>query len=453
VAKKKKTQAGVDKNLDILCHLAREMQTQGPSDFPGPKDDSVTAFVMTQSMSSLSGDFDDAFRGIVDGLSLVEHIKSRYTRAAVSSLCWSFLFREGDRVIDPESREAGDHFASRVKAARVSLRKTLCDVPMTSWKVFLGIEGFGELDGSGWDFGGVKFLPSKEANLLLAQELDSATKPNQRDSNESIKIENSILEDQEKSFGKRTVGIVTVDACENKAAQHLAERKLQTVLDCINFLASLVGSRGMYAVVLQGVGLRSYSHIPVVGPGGSGSISTHLGPRNIMADLHPDILTEKLDSELIDTVDKLAQNAGPNEIEERILRAIQWEGRAGVEHRPEEAFLWHAISLEVLLLGQNSKGELNYRLSLYIAHLLSSDPHLREVARNDIKRFYNARSQIVHNGHYEIADIEEQKLGRYARKCIIQILWDHFKGNLFADKSLDDWLSDKLLGFPDENAE
>ena len=210
VAKKKKTEAGVDKNLDTLCYLAKEMQAQGPTAFPGPKDDSVTAFVMTQSMSSLSGDFEDVFREIVDGLSLVEHIKSRYTRAAVSNLCWNFLFRESDRVIDQESRKVGDDFDSRVKAAKVGLRKTLCDVPMTSWTVFLGVEGFGEIDSSGWEFGGVKFLPSRDANLFLAQKLDIVMRPAQRDNPKSIEFNDFVLKDHEKSGGKRTVAVVTI---------------------------------------------------------------------------------------------------------------------------------------------------------------------------------------------------------------------------------------------------
>jgi len=437
---------------EIRGKLAESMQRRGPSDFPGPKDDRETAFVMTKSMEGLWGEFDDRFREIVDGLSLAKQIESRYTRAAVSKLCWKFLFGEGEGVIDPELREVDGPFATQVNAAKRTLRQTLLDAEVTSWKVFLGVDGFGELDGNGWEFGGVKFLPSREAKLLLGQELDRAVDPAQRDSRMSIRFIDHALKTQEDSWGKTTVGVVTINACEKGAALHLAERDLQRVLDCINFLASFVGRRGMYAVVLQGTGLRSRSQASVVEHRGSNRMSAHCWPFDIVGDVHPDMLAKQIETGLVGAVDKLLQNTNSGGIENRLLRAIQWEGRSAIEHRAEEAFLWHAVSLEALLLPRNSEGELTYRLSLYVAYVLASDPHRRAEIKKDIREFYNARSQIVHNGHYEIADIEEKKFGRYAKSCILRILWDHSEESLFANKTLDDWLSDKILGVPDVNS-
>ena len=68
-------------------------------------------------------------------------------------------------------------------------------------------------------------------------------------------------------------------------------------------------------------------------------------------------------------------------LQDRILSALQWAGRAAVEERREEAFLLYAIAIESLLLGGKSHVEVTERLAVRGAHLLSGDPKARENVR------------------------------------------------------------------------
>jgi hypothetical protein len=135
-----------------------------------------------------------------------------------------------------------------------------------------------------------------------------------------------------------------------------------------------------------------------------------------------------------------------NEIEERIISAMQWAGRATVEDRNEEAFLLYAIALESLIMERGPSAELNFRLIHRIAHLLGTDFESRKNIRERTKELYKIRSKIVHTGSFEVSDSDLQYMRLFTKECIARILTGKEFETFEQDQQLIDWFDDRLLG-------
>ena len=64
---------------------------------------------------------------------------------------------------------------------------------------------------------------------------------------------------------------------------------------------------------------------------------------------------------------------------DQVISSLQWADRATVERRREQAFLLYAIALESLVLADEDKQELKYRLRVPVAHLLGEDEQKRDL--------------------------------------------------------------------------
>ena len=85
-----------------------------------------------------------------------------------------------------------------------------------------------------------------------------------------------------------------------------------------------------------------------------------------------------------DRVESLLEKSR-NEVEELLLTAVRWAGRATVARTREEAFLLFAIALECLVLPKEGD-ELRYRLSQRVARLCGENVEQRlELAKRTKK--------------------------------------------------------------------
>jgi hypothetical protein len=140
-------------------------------------------------------------------------------------------------------------------------------------------------------------------------------------------------------------------------------------------------------------------------------------------------------------------------LQDRILSALQWAGRAAVEERREEAFLLYAIALEGLLLGGKNHVELTERLAVRGAHLLSGDHEARENVYKDLKVLYGIRSKIVHSGSLEVTDDELARITAVVRGALVTILHLSPLAEMTTESQLDEWFKSQMLGgtqTPDE---
>jgi hypothetical protein len=136
----------------------------------------------------------------------------------------------------------------------------------------------------------------------------------------------------------------------------------------------------------------------------------------------------------------------PTEIEERVLAAIRWAGRATVKRRREEAFLLYAISLESLVLGREKNAEITYRLKLWTAHLLKQDAAGRKKLGDRLKELYDIRSAIVHAGSFDVKERQLHDMRRYAKQAALTVLMaSHFQ-HIKTNNELNQWLENSVLG-------
>ncbi|MCJ2367864.1 HEPN domain-containing protein [Aeromonas dhakensis] len=92
------------------------------------------------------------------------------------------------------------------------------------------------------------------------------------------------------------------------------------------------------------------------------------------------------------------------EINKRLHQAVSWFGKAVNADIPEDQFLFFAISIESLLVGDepsggfSSQGSINQKISERSAFLLGNSFKERIEIEREIKRIYGIRSKIVHTG-------------------------------------------------------
>jgi hypothetical protein len=109
-------------------------------------------------------------------------------------------------------------------------------------------------------------------------------------------------------------------------------------------------------------------------------------------------------------VHELLAREGRSDLEERIVMAVSWAGRAAVEHRKEHAFLLYAIALEALLAKKGARSGVTERLQLRASYVLSGTPKGRQKVFDLVGELYEIRSAIVHTGDAPELDKESLKL-------------------------------------------
>ena len=110
-------------------------------------------------------------------------------------------------------------------------------------------------------------------------------------------------------------------------------------------------------------------------------------------------------------------------MQELVLTAVRWAGRATIEATREESLLLFAIALECLVLPTRG-AELTHRLSQRVAWILSGDPDQRRGLTKRVRELYEVRSRVVHDGHYEVTEFERNGIRAVAKEVIDRLLLD-----------------------------
>ena len=96
-------------------------------------------------------------------------------------------------------------------------------------------------------------------------------------------------------------------------------------------------------------------------------------------------------------------------------------GRAGREGDFADRAIDLGIALESLLLGDNDRGELSFRLSLRGAWLIGKDADERLEIQKALKRLYELRSRAVHSGTIERSSKTGTTIARATEICKLLI--------------------------------
>ena len=266
---------------------------------------------------------------------------------------------------------------------------------------------------------------------------------------EQRELRRQLLEElsQEKDLADHVVAVVTVAAIEGGAAELLATRELRLVIDVINFYSDLIPYNHAH-LSLPGDADAARVVIPKLVVDGSqrGGFSVHNTLRGRLGELSLPKLWE-LDSRRNLGFSRVAKLLGGrrNDLEERIIAAIQWAGRATAEIRKETAFLLYAIALESIVLSDNYRTELTYRLRVRTAHLLADGIDSRRDLFSKLGKLYEIRSEIVHNGRYQVTDADLSLLRSITKAALIRICTGTEFLSMRSGKELGKWFQDRVL--------
>jgi Apea-like HEPN len=244
------------------------------------------------------------------------------------------------------------------------------------------------------------------------------------------------------SWGEGTA-VVTLQARDDDAAGELAQRETRRTLDVLNFFADIVPYNygwlyvpGETAAVTRGA--------PVLRADGMLSIPfTREGP------LHTFKLSSIEDTAFLKPsvrrVDRLMRSEIVPSMCSVILASIQWAGRASTEPTREQAFLLYAIALETLMLPEESRQGLTYRLRIRVAHLLGKNRSSRKEVSALVNHLYDVRSRIVHSGSYEVTDDDLGRLKSIVKQCLLRALMDRRVRRLESPEAFRQWFEDRVL--------
>ena len=251
--------------------------------------------------------------------------------------------------------------------------------------------------------------------------------------------------DTREHFAGNVLSRIHVQAVDVDAARATSTRIIQQTIDCLNFFAAMAGVPGQAYVL----GEKETGHGLSVSIESNNQV-THqsflYGPLQALP------LGRLVEQPGFGRILKMLESDDPSELEDRILRAIQWAGRAFVDSRREESFLLMAIALESLLLRNQKDENIGYKIALRCAHLIGlPDRAARKSLVKDIKELYGRRSTIVHSGKIEVSDSELGSLHHYLRTALFVVLNKEPFSSMKDEKDLEAWFEERLLEVQEPN--
>jgi hypothetical protein len=387
---------------------------------------------------ALAGAEQAAYRKCLHDISGIATEQEFISKGTVETLIQTAILK----TLNGEAEGSAD-FAQRLSEAVPELKRSLLAKPVR-WELHLHVLGLA-VNGLPKDFGPCRFYVADESAIAKLHVCVTNREPAAIAADDSQAVQpDATLEMLRKMMLGGTWCQVHVEAVDKEAALRLAERRLRLTIDVINFFAELTQDRTR--IFLPGdAGPSARNALRIASDGSTPDIAqTRVGPLAEFSFTQiPQAMTQLLELQKIS--DWLAERR-PSGLQDRILSALQWAGRAAVEERREEAFLLYAIALEGLLLGGKSRVELTERLAVRGAHLLSSDRQARGNVYEDLKELYSIRSKIVHSGSLEVTDDELDRIAAAVRGALVTVLHMSPLSEMTKESELDDWFKDQLLG-------
>jgi hypothetical protein len=342
--------------------------------------------------------------------------------------------------LDINNNRSDKSFEERLENSIKELESALKAKPH-KYCVYFPIEGLLP-DNLPLEYGEANFciLTKEKSSTLIKSSLSQNLSP--EDHEKSIVYFEEMMQE---NLVNEPIVMTTVLANDNEAAKNYALIKIRLTLDVMNFFSDIIPySKGF--LFLPGDRNRKPTSILI--------ISKEEKPTLTIANQVVGPLTP-LSAEMFRNAEKKYKNgfsqagqlliACKGGFQSKLLSAIHWAGRATIEDRKEEAFLLYAIALESLVLAENQKDELGYRLSIRVAHLLGDNVQHREDITKRIKELYEIRSKIVHSGFYQVTDADLGDMRKITKGCILRILKDK---ELFEIKSTVEfikWFENRIL--------
>lgn len=253
-----------------------------------------------------------------------------------------------------------------------------------------------------------------------------------------------------KMFAQNAIALAEVGAVDSSAAKELGLSEVRRTIDVLNFFTPFfehpVGPHRAYvAPEGRGANLRWTVYDPNTW---AFSYNDETPDEWTIRELKP--TSRRARKVGLVRMHQLLASETRSDLDDRIVTAAAWAGRARTEKRREEAFLLYAIALEALLTKPNARSGVTERLKLRVAHLVHRKPDSRKLLANTMERLYQIRSALVHAGTSE--ELSDNDLNIIAH--VVELaLWAMLTQQPFREMknaaTFEKWFEDRLFGVRD----
>ncbi len=225
------------------------------------------------------------------------------------------------------------------------------------------------------------------------------------------------------AFVGTSVGICCTQARDKTAAIEQAEETIRASIECLNFFSD-VAEPGRARISLPNERTSATESSRLLA-----GKDHHMVERSWQLHSPSSLSIEEWQSpgtplgEAAAFVERLLCKRDPNPVENLLLSAVRWAGRAAATASPQDAFLFSAIALECVTIPSSSD-ELTYRLSHRVALLLHNCYEERVVVSKELRDLYKVRSKIVHDGDFPASIELRHKMRDIVIRTIIRMLND-----------------------------
>ena len=417
----------------------------------------------------LTGNDRREYAQCLENLVLAAEKKNLFSRKGLESLLQQALLRAWNREKGQEQLSE-----ERIKQSVKWLRQELNASPKT-YVVYMPAVGL--------DPGN---LPTRVGKLTFhagdSEAVDSIKKASQaiiasfkNEESQRTLLEESLMGDIDNNFRNKAVIELEVQAGDDEHAEEKVITASRQVIDVINFFADILVGQGLRACVsLVGEGNEVMSVTPPEHSlkmlilmrhkyGDEEQSFLHLGkqiseqrwskrtkgPLVGLSLPKPSTCTsEDTAQRLFTYVSELLAKDTLAPLQERILSAFQWAGRATVDSRREESFLLYMISLESLVLGRKTHSEIVFQLKLRSAYLLKRTRESRTALLERLDSLYHTRSRIVHSGNFLVTDSELREARHYAKLALFTISLAEPFCRMTEESQLEEWFKEQLISGP-----
>ncbi len=290
-------------------------------------------------------------------------------------------------------------------------------------------------------FGPFKFYMADESAIPEGPRVqDEAASPERLNRLESQRIlrQNLVARVKGKTFAE-----IELEVFDRDAAMSLAESKLRRTLDVLNYFGEFF-SEANARVSLPGEAVPT-RRITIVGRKAeiddSQIVFGNKGP--LVPFSFPSKNSPPKSVEAFEKASRLLSRTNLNDLEERVVSALQWAGRAITDDRIDSAFLHSCISLETLL-GNRQHNEITLAFALRAVHLVfRRDVRVEWLAK--MKRYYRFRSGLAHSGTANVSDLDVATIRDILKQAIFTVLVTEPFCSMTKCDELDAWFEEQVL--------
>lgn len=351
------------------------------------------------------------------------------------------------KVLDVTGRDEERAFDGRLRREMTALRHFL-ESDIVAWVVYLPVRGIYD-ESLPRRIGRVDFLPTTDTGLA-ERLVPIEDVGDDRDEHQAVRLAaaRSARKSIHDAFDGHIAASIVVDAVDEDAAYDLGEEEIRRTIDVINFYADIWRPRNLRAFAYVSSDERESSERWMVYRQDASWIG---GAGLTVLDQFDNVWLPPEESDDgktcgLNRVHQILSKSARTEVDQRLLSALRWTGRATAERRDDQAFLFFAIALEALLTGRTVQGDISYRIAMRSARLCAGeDIHSRRSCRDRVKRLYDLRSRIVHQGFMDVTSGDVESFRQVVKAAIIAVLTQEHFWSLESNKSFEDWFEDQLL--------